>query len=1783
MDQSQMSAAGGCQWPLSASRQFSSRRKGAGEEAPRRESQGRSARIADDTRARSLFPHPDYPLYDPRFEHDSCGTGFVANISGLRDHQVLERALQALANLAHRGALDADAETSDGAGVMAQVPYRLLTSWLMEHGRPSLPDEALAVGMLFLPRQADAAAHVRQILSDALERRGAQVLGWRTVPVDPAALGSAARRTCPQIEQVLVQRPHNVPQETFERLLYLARKETEARLATHGMTDAYVASLSARTVVYKGLLTAAGLPRFYLDLQDPNFVTAFALFHQRYSTNTFPSWQLAQPMRLLAHNGEINTVQGNRNWMAAREIARREMSREGHALNPASVAGQDPNDLGTSITSGLGRQSETAAVENTYLALHWGEEARWLRPVIQPGGSDSASLDNVLELLRRSGRDLPHALTLLVPEAWEGRDDLDPAIRAFFHAQAPLLEPWDGPAALVFSDGTLVGAALDRNGLRPLRYVITADGVIVLASEVGVVDLDEAQIVAKRRLGPGQMVVVDIARGVLLHDHEIKAELAARRPYAAWVQRHIVPLSSSFAPINNGAMTPASRNGHGLSNMAGRASATDHEPEPDPPERKQGNNPGYPDAPRKSQDRDGIGQALNGRSTNEVDPDDLLERQALFGYSHEDIEFVLRPMVSEGAEPVWSMGDDTPLSILSQQPRSLSTYFKQRFAQVTNPPIDSLREQFVMSLTTYLGPRGDLLADAEPAGTLLQLPSPVLTEQQLAMVLVAAREHLGVAHISTVYQSSLSQASSLEELERAPNSKAAGVALQQALDELEQRAIAAVEAGARMLLLSDREIPAGSVPVPMLLALAATHQALVRAGLRLQVGLVVETGAVWDVHQMALLIGYGANAVCPYLALATVRSLAGTRGLERVTPDEAAHRYCSAIEKGLLKVMARMGLSVVESYLGSQLFECIGIDPDLVDRYFPGTPCSLGGLTLADLDRLAHAQQTEASRLAAMRTSPRDRQRPDYRTGDPVGSADQLNQVPKRQDQDHIQTSTVDRESTGGTRLRLADRGYIRFRRNAEYHAANPQVVKALQQAARSGERADYQRYVELVYSRPPMAIRDLLTFRPGRPIPLEEVEPAEMIVRRFVSSAMSLGALSPEAHLTLTLAANQLKARSNTGEGGEDPAWFWDTRNGVSTNSRIKQVASARFGVTAAYLAHAEELEIKMAQGSKPGEGGQLPARKVTGLIARLRHTATGIPLISPPPHHDIYSIEDLAQLIYDLKQVNPRAAVGVKLVAERGVGTVAAGVAKAHADYILISGHDGGTGASPLSSIKCVGSPWELGLAEAQQVLRLNGLRGRVRLRTDGGLKTGRDVVVAALLGADEFGFGTAALIAIGCDMARQCHLDTCPTGIATQREDLRKRFSGQPQHLISFFLALAEEVREILAMLGARTLDEIIGRTDLLMAAIPEPEEITPGGARARTSRLDLTSLLATSADDSPRRYMLQPEQRSAPASSFPYFSISPGNESTCAGNDLPSTSGPGALLPEQQLLDDAALLLERGHGVLLHWPIRNCDRTVGARLAGEIARRWGDGGLPRGSITCHFTGSAGQSFGAFCVPGLRLILVGDANDYVAKGMTGGEIVVMPPLHHRFVAHEQVIAGNTVLYGATGGVLLMRGQAGERFAVRNSGAIAVVEGVGDHGCEYMTGGVVMVLGPTGRNFGAGMSGGVAYVYDEDDRLPGKINPQMVRLERITDMAEASDMAALLRYHAQVTGSERAAMLLDQWSTAIKRFWRVTPDSGMSTTRPLALFVASLRPTMSPLAYSTSRHEIGAEALTG
>jgi len=1448
--------------------------------------------------------------------------------------------------MSHRGAVSADGKSGDGAGVLAQLPYRLL--------RRDLPlddvrDEDLALAMVFLPpAAADEAA---QILEQAASAEGLRIFGWRPVPVDPDALGAFARVTQPVIRQLAVGRRPGDDDAAFARGLYLARRTAERRLRECGL-GAYIVSFSNRTVVYKGLFVSPQLGRFYRDLTDPAYTTRLAVFHQRYSTNTSPSWWLAQPFRYLAHNGEINTLQGNLSWARAREAMLRESS--------------------------------------------WADRWTDLVPLLQEGGSDSAHLDSVLELLVASGRSLLHALLMLVPQAWEAIPDLPEGVRAFYEYHACLTEPWDGPAALACSDGRIVAAALDRNGLRPARYMVTAEGLVVLASEAGVLSLPAEQVVRKGRLGPGQVLAVDTATGEVLADAEIKAQLAASKPYREWTRRIVrVP------------------DGEGHPEMADAAGESGTPPV----------DAGEAGAPSAASDP--------GRrpKTDDALGTDLRRRQALFGYTTEEVNYLLLPMATEGKEVVFSMGDDTPPAALAQRPRLLYDYFRQRFAQVTNPPIDPLRERLVMSLSAWVGPRRNWLEDGPEHAALLAFASPVLLPEQLSWV--RAHAPWPVAVVDATWHE-----------EREP--------LEAALARVVAEAEAAVAGGAGLLLLSDRAAGAERIPIPMLLAASAVHHHLIRVGLRMRVGLLVESGDARTVHQVACLLGYGAEAVCPYLALETAAALPSANGRR-----PSVRQYRSALEQGLLKVASKMGISTLAGYQGGQVFEVVGLDRRVVERYFPGTPAHLGGVSLDDLAAQAAARHARAF------------------AGD--GAPE--------------------------------DPGLVRFRRDGEYHAFNPYVVKRLHQAAQSGRGPAYTAFTDLVASRPPTAVRDLLTFVRREPVPLEEVEPADAIVRRFVLSAMSHGALSREAHEALAIAANRLGARSNSGEGGEDPS-----RYGTSANSRIKQVASARFGVTAAYLVSAEELEIKMAQGSKPGEGGQLPGHKVSAEIAAIRRAQPGITLISPPPHHDIYSIEDLAQLIYDLKRVHPLARVAVKLVAEAGVGTIAAGVAKAFADTIQISGHDGGTGASPLESIKHVGLPWELGLVETQQALVASGLRGRVRLRVDGGLKTGRDVVVAALLGADEFGFGTAALVALGCVMARACHLNTCPTGIATQREDLRRRFSGRPERVEAYLLGVAEEVRRHLAALGARTLQEVIGHSELLCPA----DEALCG------RRLDLSALLATSAG-------------------VPEAAL------RCA---QPRNKRPEGPTLDDRIWADAWPAVERGAPVHLAYPITNMDRTVGGRLAGAVARRYGESGLAEGSVVLQFSGSAGQSFGAFCVPGMVLELEGEVNDYAGKGMSGGTIAIRPPRGFAGASHENVIAGNTVLYGATGGRLYAAGRAGERFAVRNSGAVAVVEGVGDHGCEYMTGGVVVVLGRAGYNFGAGMTGGRAYVLDEDGQFASRCNQETVAVKPV-DEEDLAELRALLVEHLTHTGSRRAAGLLEDWPAAAGLFRRVVPRDASGQNR--------------------------------
>jgi glutamate synthase (ferredoxin) len=1524
-------------------------------------------------------------LYDPRFEHDGCGIGLVARINGEPGHDILTMALTALCNQAHRGAVASDARTGDGAGVLTQLPRTLLLRELAQQGIQADATD-LAVGMIFLPHDAAEIEQSRQIIEHILTERGLFVLGWRDVPTDDDVLGQRAREMKPLMRQVIISRSPILKDEDYERLLFLSRKAMEAQFRTAGLTT-YIPSLSSRTVVYKGLLMGKHLIDFYGDLRDPDYTTALAVYHQRYSTNTFPTWERAQPFRILSHNGEINTLQGNYNWMRARE----------HGLCFPPVPG-----MADCLTSEI-------------------------TPVIDQTGSDSAMMDNVLELLVKGGRDIRHSIAMMVPEAWENVPDMDPALRAFYQYHACLMEPWDGPAALTFSDGQIAGMALDRNGLRPARFRVTEDGIVITGSEAGVVRLEDERIAYKGRLGPGQMLAIDTGTGRFYTNAEVKKSLATRQPYRQWVGQHLVSLEQ---------MTAAS--------------------EPTPYE------------------------------TTNGDEAAATAQQMAFGYTSEEVNVVLKPMQRDGSEPVGSMGDDTPLAVLTEFElgRPLFQFFKQRFAEVTNPPMDPLREDMVMSLGVALGRRGNLLQETPEQAHLLYLNSPVLTDSEIATIRANTDAALKVATVQA-----------LVPVSEMAYDKDNGATLRNAVEQLCTAAEQAVQEGASILVISDRGVDAEHAPIPSLLAVGAVHHHLIRTRLRNEVGLIVESGEPREVHHLACLLGYGARAVNPYLALETVRDISlvpdkskkataqnGSNGHHEAEEDpqavmrQAEKKYIQALDKGLRKIMSKMGISPLESYCGAQIFEALGLDQDLVDACFTGTPSRLGGVSF---EKLAHDVYTRHQRAF---------------------------------------------KPEEGKKVSLPHPGFYKYKKGGEYHAYSPQVIHAIHSAVRyetayNGGRVldisneafregyrQYNAYAELVHQRPPTELRDLLELVPaGDPVPLDEVEPIEEIVRRFSTAAMSHGSTSSEAHETLAIAMNRLGGMSNSGEGGEAVERFRDERN-----SKIKQVASGRFGVTPTYLAHASELQIKMAQGSKPGEGGHLPGHKVSAEIATIRHTTPGVALISPPPHHDIYSIEDLAQLIYDLKQVNKDANVSVKLVSTAGVGTIAAGVAKGYADGILISGHAGGTGASPLSSIKNAGVSWELGLAETQQTLIINGLRGRVRLRADGGFQTGRDVMIAALLGADEFSFGTTALVAEGCLMARACHSNTCPVGIATQRLDLRAKFPGTPEMVMAFFRYLAQEVRELLASLGLRSLDEAIGRSDMLR----QRRTGMPGA-----DMLNLRQLLL-SADELAGREIRHNGQR----------------------NMLP----PDETLNDR-ILHDARSALSGGGPIELSYPIRNSERTVGARLAGTIGQMYGEKGLPEGTIQVTMRGSAGQSFGAFTAPGMRLLLIGEANDYVCKGMAGGVVAVRPAERSRFVWHENVIAGNTILYGATGGELFLAGRAGERFAVRNSGATAVVEGVGDHGCEYMTGGTVVILGSTGYNFGAGMTGGVAYVMDTEDKLPIRHNGQLIQLDRLNEQEEM-EVQQLLRRHLEITSSPRAADVLEHWDSYRAQFWRAMPREAVA-----------------------------------
>ena len=1470
-----------------------------------------------------------WPLYDESLEHDACGVGLVVKIDGSRSRAIVEKALAGLVNLTHRGGVGADARTGDGAGILIQVPHVLFADTLAAAGHSDLQQGDYGVAMLFLPRNDD---DVLAVVQQAISVRGLDVLAVREVSTVPSVLGQSALDTLPAIVQVLISRPADISTGDYERKLMLVRRQIEAALRQYGLADDdfFAVSCSSRTVIYKGFCLPADLARFYPDLSNPRVESAVALFHQRFSTNTQPTWGLAQPFRFIAHNGEINTIQGNRSWMRARA---------------------------------------------QHLTMTDGDDVVALDPPVAMEGSDSLSLDTAIELLRHNGRSLPHALMMSVPEPWEHLPEMDPDLRAFYDFHAGFMEQWDGPAALGFSDGVLAGAVLDRNGLRPLRYAVTADGLFVCGSESGTVAIDPASVVERGRLGPGQMILVDTDAGEVLHNDELKRAVATNAPYARWIEEHRIPLDTL--------------------------------PEADEPL------PVAPEADAKTR--------LAATKT----PPEVVQRQQAFGYSAEDLRLIINPMAGERKEPTWSMGDDAPLAVLSTIPRPVTAYVRQRFAQVTNPAIDSLREKRVMALDTYLGKRGGLLQRSGTHAHLVHLRSFVLAAHELAAI--EANSGLHIADLDTTF--ALTDGS-----------------LRGRLDELVAEAIAAVENGATILLLSDQAVSPERAHVPTALAVGAIHHALIDAGLRTDADIVCDSGDIWDVHQMAVAIGHGAAAVYPRLAIDASARLSGTRGFETLTPKELRQNYISMMEYGFRKVMAKMGISTVSGYRGAQIFETIGLGREVTDFCFRGTPTRLDGIGFAELEE-------------------------DIRT--------------------------VHQNAYAAAANRLPDFGLVKFKKDGEAHAFQPGIVTALQASVDESDAETWQRYLAKVQEEPLSTLRDLLELRPlGDPVPIESVEPLQDIVPRFVATAMSLGALSPEAHSTLAIAMNRMGGLSNSGEGGEDPAWYHTDGPDIPHN-KVKQVASGRFGVTPKYLSMAEELEIKIAQGAKPGEGGQLPGFKVTEFVARMRHAIPGLSLISPPPHHDIYSIEDLAQLIYDLRQVNPRAKIGVKLAAEAGVGTVAAGVAKAQADYVLIAGHSGGTGAAPLASIKHAGSPWEIGLAETQQTLVRSGLRNRVRLRTDGGLKTPKDILVAAMLGAEEYGFGTSVLVAMGCDMARQCHLNSCPTGIATQRADLRAKFTGTPEKVIAFLTNLIESLRATMADLGITRLDEVIGRSDLLAA------KTVSGRARM----LKIEQILAEPAPVGQRQKSVDLKHANASLSDCMWAEIAP--------------------------------QLASGEDISLESTITTSDRTVGAHVAGHLTTYRAGGPVAMNTIRIALRGTAGQSFGAFGVDGMDLSLEGEANDYVGKGLNGGRIAIFPDRASKPEA-RQVIAGNTLLYGATGGSAFIAGAVGERFAVRNSGATAVVEGVGEHGCEYMTGGTVVVLGPTGRNLGAGMSNGDVFVWDPAAVLDGHINTESVEIHELDDdrIAQVCD---LVQQHVDATGSTRGQEILATWEQAQYQFRHV------------------------------------------
>ncbi len=1491
-------------------------------------------------RYRTTWPEKQ-GLYDPAYEHDACGVGFVVDAKGRKSHKILQQGLQILTNLDHRGACGAETNTGDGAGVLLQMPHKFLAAVTKKLGFELPAPGAYGCGIVFLPRNATLRRRTEEKFEQIVQSEGQTVLGWRTVPTNNSMLGETAKSCEPLMRQVFIGRNAEIDDElAFERKLYVIRKRaySEIRATTaEGAASWYVASLSNKTLVYKGMLLTQQLAQYFPDLSDPLMETALALVHSRFSTNTFPSWDRAHPYRYIAHNGEINTVRGNANWMHARQ-----------ALFESEV---------------------------------FGDDIKKILPIINPNGSDSAMFDNTLELLVLAGRSLPHAVMMMIPEPWSGHQTMDDAKRAFYQYHAALMEPWDGPASIAFTDGKMIGAVLDRNGLRPSRYYVTKDDLVIMASEAGVLDVPPEDIVVKGRLQPGRMFLVDMEQGRIVDDEEIKRAITHERPYRQWLKDHQVHLDDL---------------------------------------------PTAPEVPAP-------------------DHDTLLQRQIAFGYSFEDERMLLAPMAQNGVEAIGSMGNDTPLAVLSNKPRLLYDYFKQLFAQVTNPPIDCIREELITSAETRLGSEGNLLNPQPADCRRLEVKWPILTNEEFAKVRRMDLPSLKVGFLPMLFRVTRGEKGLVKSMEE--------------IRLMARRLIEEEEVN--VLILSDRGVNREFAPIPALLAVAGLHHYLIREGLRTRVSIVVETGEAREVHHFALLIGYGASAINPYVAFETIDGMIRDDRLVNIDHKTACKNMVKAATKGVIKVMAKMGISAIQSYRGAQVFEAVGLRQDVIDEYFTWTSSRVGGIGMDVI-----AQEVLVRHRAAF---------------------------PERRAEGHT----------------LPVGGLYQWRTDGEYHLFNPESIHRLQKSVRTGDYDTFKAYSTLINDQATnlCTLRGLLEFKASEPIPLEEVEPIESIMKRFKTGAMSYGSISKEAHETLAIAMNRIGGKSNTGEGGEDPERFVPLPNGDSKNSAIKQVASGRFGVTSQYLVNARELQIKMAQGAKPGEGGQLPGAKVYPWVAKTRHTTAGVGLISPPPHHDIYSIEDLAELIHDLKNANRHARISVKLVSEVGVGTIAAGVAKAHADVVLISGYDGGTGASPQTSIAHAGLPWELGLAETHQTLVMNNLRSRIAVETDGQLKTGRDVVIAALLGAEEFGFATAPLVATGCIMMRVCHLNTCPTGIATQDPRLREKYTGKPEHVVNFMRFIAMEIRELMAQLGFRKVEEMIGRVDRL--------EAKKAVNHWKAKGLDFSNLL------------YQPD-------------VDPSVGRFC---QIPQDHGIDKSLDVTTLLELCKPAIERGEKVRAEVPIRNVNRVVGTITGSEVTKKHGASGLPEDTIEITFKGSAGQSFGAFVPRGMTLKLEGDANDYVGKGLSGGKLIIYPPAGSKFKPWENIIVGNVAFYGATSGEAYISGMAGERFCVRNSGVHAVVEAVGDHGCEYMTGGRVIVLGPAGRNFGAGMSGGVAYVLDERGDFKTNANKDMVELNGLDEPEEVAAVRAMIERHLKYTGSARAKHVLDHWDEMVPRFVQVMP----------------------------------------